>query len=312
MLGKEISVASLKEANDAVILALGSYHHSELRLEGSEGEGVIQGTEVLRRQAEGEALGVGDRVVIIGGGNVAIDVARSLWRLGRDVTIAYRRGREEMPANRSEVAELFKEGIRVIFDVAPKAVLRDKTGAVTGLVVNELELGAYDVSGRRRRTPTGRDATIESDTVIIAIGERVDSALIQGEGLTVNEAGHLEVERYTYKTGIDGVWAIGDVITGPSTAAEAMGHAKEVAHLIDCTLMGEIRFHTLFSDFEYGNEIWDTAHEGNEIVADQLPVAERHSSFAEVNLGYSGRQARMEASRCLRCDVSVRGEVSNG
>lgn len=312
VLGKEISVASLKAANDAVILALGSYHHSELRLEGSEGEGVIQGTEVLRRQAEGEALGVGDRVVIIGGGNVAIDVARSLWRLGRDVTIAYRRGREEMPANRSEVAELFKEGIRVIFDVAPKAVLRDKTGAVTGLVVNELELGAYDVSGRRRRTPTGRDATIESDTVIIAIGERVDSALIQGEGLAVNEAGHLEVERYTYKTGIDGVWAIGDVITGPSTAAEAMGHAKEVAHLIDCTLMGEIRFHTLFSDFEYGNEIWDTAHEGNEIVANQLPVAERHSSFAEVNLGYSGRQARMEASRCLRCDVSVRGEVSNG
>ncbi|MDX9915068.1 MAG: proton-conducting membrane transporter, partial [Sphaerochaeta sp.] len=135
---------------------------------------------------------------------------------------------------------------------------------------------------------------------------------IEAEGLSVNEAGHLAVERYTYKTALDGVWAIGDVITGPSTAAEAMGHAKEVAHLIDCSLMGEIRFHTLFTDFKYGQEIWDTAHEGRQIKAGQLPVAERHSSFAEVNLGYSGRQARMEASRCLRCDVCLEGEVSNG
>jgi len=183
---------------------------------------------------------------------------------------------------------------------------------VTGLSVNELEQGAFDVSGRRRRIPTGKDSIIECDTVIIAIGERVDSALIEAEGLSVNEAGHLAVERYTYKTALDGVWAIGDVITGPSTAAEAMGHAKEVAHLIDCSLMGEIRFHTLFTDFKYGQEIWDTAHEGRQIKAGQLPVAERHSSFAEVNLGYSGRQARMEASRCLRCDVCLEGEVSNG
>ena len=311
-LGTDITVEALRGANDAVILALGSYHHSHLTLEGSEGGHVIQGTEVLRRQAEGEDLQVGKRVVIIGGGNVAIDVARSLWRLDREVTIAYRRGRDEMPANRSEIAELFAEGITVVFDVSPKSVVRDGTGKVTGLSVNELEQGAFDVSGRRRRIPTGKDSIIECDTVIIAIGERVDSALIEAEGLSVNEAGHLAVERYTYKTALDGVWAIGDVITGPSTAAEAMGHAKEVAHLIDCSLMGEIRFHTLFTDFKYGQEIWDTAHEGRQIKAGQLPVAERHSSFAEVNLGYSGRQARMEASRCLRCDVCLEGEVSNG
>ena len=312
VLGRDIFVKDLSKANDAVILALGSYHHTELVLPNAEGEGVIQGTEVLRRLAEGEELGVGERVVIIGGGNVAIDVARSLWRLERTVTIAYRRGRAEMPANRSEVEELFGEGINVVFDVAPKEVVRNERKAVTALMVSELEQGPFDVSGRRRRTPTGRDAAIECDTIIIAIGERVDSALIEAEGLSVNGSGHLSVEPYTYRTTTEGVWAVGDVITGPSTAAEAMGHGKEAAHLVDCALMGEMRFHTLFTDFDYGREVWDTAHEGRQITAGQLTVQERHNSFREVNLGYSGRQARMEAGRCLRCDVSLDGEVSNG
>lgn len=311
-LGRDFSLEQLRSHNDAVILALGSYHHATLTLSGSDGGGVIQGTEVLRRLAEGEDLGVGRRVVVIGGGNVAIDVARSLWRVGCEVSIAYRRGRAEMPANRSEIDELFAEGVAVHFDVAPKAVVRTADGAVSALSVSELELGDWDVSGRRRRIPTGRESTIACDTIIIAIGERVDSALIEDQGLKVNQEGHLEVEPYTYRTTIDGVYGIGDVITGPSTAAEAMGHAKEVAHQIDCSLMGEIRFHTLFTDFEYGQEIWDTAHEGRAIKAGQLTVNERRNSFREVNLGYSGRQARMEASRCLRCDVCLDGEVSNG
>jgi NADH-quinone oxidoreductase subunit F len=310
-LGKDISVEELRASNDAVILALGSYHHANLFLEGSEGGGVIQGTEVLRRQAEGEELGVGKRAVVIGGGNVAIDVARSLWRLDREVTIAYRRGREEMPANRSEIEELFAEGISVVFDVSPKEVVRDAKGSVKALRVTCLEQGPFDISGRRRRTATDTEQDLACDTIIIAIGERVDRTLIEAEGLSVNDAGHLSVERYTYRTDLDGVWAIGDVITGPSTAAEAMGHAKEVAHLIDCRLTGEIRLHTLFTDFEYGQEIWDTAHEGRQIRAGMLPVDQRRSSFSEVNLGYTGRQARMEASRCLRCDICLEGEVSN-
>jgi len=311
-LGRDFTVEQLRQSNDATILALGAYHHANLSLENSEGGGVIQGTEILRRQAEGEELGIGKEVVIIGGGNVAIDVARSLWRLGHEVTIAYRRGRKEMPANTSEIEELFAEGVAVHFDVSPQRVVRTKSGKVSGLEVNELELGPYDVSGRRRRTATDRTRVLACKSVIIAIGERVDKALLEMEGLGISEAGNLKVDRYTYTTGIPGVWAIGDVISGPSTAAEAMGHAKEVAHLIDCRLTGEVRLPSLFTDFAYGQEIWDTAHEGRQIKAGQLPVGERRNSFAEVNLGYTGRQARMEASRCLRCDVNLEGEVSNG
>ncbi|ADY13418.1 FAD-dependent oxidoreductase [Sphaerochaeta globosa] len=310
-LGRELEMENLRRSSDAVILALGSYHHATLQLSGSEGPGFLQGTEVLRRLSEGREADVGKQVVILGGGNVAIDVARSLWRLGCEVTVAYRRGRDEMPANRSEIEEAFAEGISFVFDVAPSQVLRGKQGQVIALEVQQLELGTYDLSARRQRMESGKKSILSCDTVIVAIGERVDTALFANLGLGVTKQGYLDVKHYSYETNLPNVWAIGDVITGPSTAAQAMGQGKEVARIIDRLLVGEDRFDSLFTTFTYDRTVGKTLYEGKAITSTKLSPKDRNLSFAEVNRGYSGRQARMEASRCLRCDIKIQ-EVSNG
>lgn len=310
-LGRDVQLAALQADSDAVILALGSYHHATLDLQGSEGPGYLQGTEVLRLLSEGQEADVGSRVVILGGGNVAIDVARSLWRLGCQVTVAYRRGRDEMPANRSEIEEAFAEGINFVFDVAPSQVLRDSGGRIQGLEVHHLQLGPYDLSGRRQRTESAQKSVLGCDTVIVAIGERVDTPLLTRLGLAVSKYGYLEATHYGYKTNLENVWAIGDVVTGPSTAAQAMGQGKEVARIIDQKLMGIDRFATLFTTFSYDNTVGKTLYEGKAINAVKLAPKDRRLSFAEVNRGYTGRQARMEAARCLRCDIKIK-EVSNG
>ncbi len=310
-LGKNMELSDLQNSNDAVILALGSYHHAALDLIDSEGPGFLQGTEVLRSLSEKEDADVGRQVVILGGGNVAIDVARSLWRMGCRVTVAYRRGRQEMPANRSEIEEAFAEGITFLFDVAPHRVLRDEAHRIEGLEVQHLTLGDYDISGRRQRAEGDRTSVLACDTVIVAIGERVDTPLLKRLNLSVSKYGYLEATHYGYKTNLEHVWAIGDVITGPSTAAQAMGQGKEVARLLDKHLMGLDRFDTLFTSFVYDNTPPKTLYEGKAINAAKLAPKDRHLSFTEVNQGYSGRQARMEAARCLRCDISIQ-EVSNG
>ena len=310
-LGRDVRLEDLRSSSDAVILALGSYHHASLELPGSDGTGVVQGTDVLKRLAVHEPDTIGKRVVIIGGGNVAIDVARSLWRLDKDVVIAYRREADEMPANRSEIEEAQAEGLTFLFNVAPTEVVRDAQQNVIALRCEHLLPGVYDLSGRRKRGGTSTYEDLACDTIVIAVGERVDADLLASEGLSVTKGGQLAAQRHSYLTSKANVWAIGDVITGPSTAAEAMGHGKEVASIIDRCLMGKERFASLFSSFTYDKSVAKTLHEGKAIQAEKLELSQRKHSFAEVNKGYSGRQARMEAGRCLRCDIHLE-EVLNG
>jgi NADPH-dependent glutamate synthase beta subunit-like oxidoreductase len=170
-LGKDLRLEELKSSSDAVILALGSYHHAPLVIPGSEGTGVVQGTEVLKRLAVNEPDQIGKRVVVIGGGNVAIDVARSLWRLDKDVVIAYRREMEEMPANRSEIEEAQAEGLSFCFNVAPTEIIRDAKKNVIALRCEHLLPKDYDLSGRRKRSGTSTYEDLACDTVIIAVGE---------------------------------------------------------------------------------------------------------------------------------------------
>jgi len=310
-LGTDISLDELRNMSDGVILALGSYHHANLELPGSEGSGVVQGTDVLKNLAVKEPEQVGKRVVIIGGGNVAIDAARSLWRLDKEVVIAYRREVDEMPANRSEIEEAQAEGLAFRFNVAPTEIIRDAKQNVVALRCEHLLCGGYDLSGRRKRKGKGCYEDLACDTVVIAVGERVDAKLLESEALSVSSSGQLAVERHSYLTSKPNVWAIGDVITGPSTAAEAMGHGKEVAKIIDRCLTGKERFSSLFSTFTYDKSVAKTLHEGKAIQSERLELSQRKHSFAEVNKGYTGRQARMEAGRCLRCDIHLE-EVLNG
>ncbi len=302
-LGRDVELSNLVKKHDAVILGLGAYHHREGSLPIEKGQGVVQGTEILRTLAEGRSLDIGSTVMILGGGNVAVDAARSLWRMGKQVTVVYRRSREDMPANLQEIEDAFQEGIQFLFDVAVERVIRTADNKVVGLVVQHLECGEYDLSGRRKRLPFGSTEILDCDAVVIAIGEQVDTELLHRLDLQTTDAGCIAIQPHCFETNFEKVYAIGDVVTGPSTAAEAMGQGKELARLLDRRLMHRDCFSLLFTSFSYDMTVGKPMYEGKAISGAKLPVEARNGNFSEVDGGLTGRQAQMEASRCLRCDV---------
>ncbi|NCB02375.1 MAG: proton-conducting membrane transporter, partial [Spirochaetia bacterium] len=302
-LGKDFSLAELQKKYSTLILATGAYQHMELEIPGIDLSGVIQGTELLEKLEKDVPITIGKRAIIIGGGNVAIDAARTLWRRGCEVTVAYRRAKEDMSANKSEIAEALKEGIVFSFMSAPVQIRGDITGKVESFEIMEMEKGSYDLSGRQRPMDSGNTTTLPCDMVVVAIGEHVESSLLIQEGIATDSFGNARIERYTYKTNLEGVYAIGDLVTGPSTAAEAMGYAKDAAQVIDFELTGKKRFSALFEKFSYSNEAPEEIPAGKSVAPRHLKVSERRGNFAEINRGYLGEQARLEASRCLRCDI---------
>ncbi|MDX9799813.1 MAG: FAD-dependent oxidoreductase, partial [Spirochaetia bacterium] len=245
------------------------------------------------------------KAVIIGGGNVAIDTARSLWRIGADVTVVYRRAKEDMPANKSEIDEAHAEGIKFMFMTNPVRITGSSDGSVEAIEIMKMEGGQFDLSGRRKPVETGNISVLPCDIVVIAVGEKVDSALLEQEKILTTEKGTAFVNPYTCKTGNPRIYAAGDVTTGPSTAAEAMGLAKTASAIIDFDLTGKNRFSSLFRTFQYSNEIPQEIISAEGIESRHLNVKERKGNFQEINLGYMGDQARREAMRCLRCDIKL-------
>jgi NADH-quinone oxidoreductase subunit F len=304
-LGKDFGLCELKKEHDAVLLALGAYKSQNLAIEGILAKGVVQGTALLEALSKNKNIPAGQRVAIIGGGNVAIDVARSLWRLGREVTVVYRRSLEEMPANKLEVEEARKENIRFACWSGPSKVLTNKDNTVRGLEILKMEGGDYDLSGRRKPQESGEVTSLLCELLVIAIGEKVEQELLQQQGLETTSKGTLAIDAYTYKTNIPGVFAVGDVTTGPSTAAQAMGNAKKAAESIDFLLTGNHRISQLDKSFSYSNEVPLAAEDIKPVAPNHLNLRERRGNFAEVNKGYMGEQARLEASRCLRCDIKL-------
>jgi len=308
-LGTDIHLEYLEKEFDAVFLAIGAYEHMDLPIPGTEYKGVIQGTVLLDTLERKSRVSVGKKAVIIGGGNVAIDAARSLWRVGTDVTVVYRRSRDAMPANKLEIEEAVAEGINFEFFTAPLSIKADAKGKVIALEVMEMTGGTFDTSGRRKPIETGKTRDIACDNVIIATGERVDSGLLEREKIVTTKWGTVCVEPYRYKTNRERVYAAGDMVSGPSTAAEAMGLAREAASFIDFELMGVKRFDQLFKTFDYSHEPPTEIVMTKQIEPRHLSVASRRGNFQEINRGYMGDQARLEATRCLRCDIrlSARG-----
>lgn len=301
-LGKNLSLDLLRKENDAVYLAIGAWKDIDLDIPGEHAKGVFAGTEVLKTLALGKTPKLGQKVVIIGAGNVAIDAARSIWRLGKDVTVVYRRNKCDMPANKIEIMESEAEKIHYRFLSAPQEVLLDKSGKVSGLRIDVMSCGGIDASGRRKPVSTGKSENIPCDSVILAVGERVDSAQLAPQFETTKD-GRLVVNAFTFETTVSGVYAGGDAVTGPSTAAEAMGMAKKAAEVIDFNLMQEHRFHHLFREFVYNNLVPMDPKKSSKNVSYKLAVSERVGNFHEVDNGLTGEQARNEVSRCLRCDV---------
>jgi NADH-quinone oxidoreductase subunit F len=182
----------------------------------------------------------------------------------------------------------------------------DKQGAVKAIEVVKTKLGEFDTSGRRRPVPTDEGVRVECDTVILAVGEKVDPDFCKASGLKVKEAGTIEVDRYSLETSRERFFAGGDLITGASNVSNAMGFGKKAARNIDKRLMGAKRFLSLFPEFEYAQEPPEKQSESGRHVPAEVAAATRVKSSVEVSLGLTPVAAMEETARCLRCDI--RGE----
>jgi len=230
--GKDKTLAQLKdEGFESVFLGIGAHESRKLGIEGEEGtEGVLHGVDYLRRVLSGEDLDIGDRVVVVGGGNVAIDVARVALRRGsKDVFLLYRRTKEEMPASRMEIHHLEEEGVRIEILAAPVKILHEN-GRLKAIECVRMELGEPDESGRRRPVvKEGSNFIIEADAVIPAISQKVDHTADQGVELRIESWGTYSVNSKTLQTNVDWIFAGGDDVLGPQTVAKAVYQGKVAA-----------------------------------------------------------------------------------
>ena len=296
-------LTELIKKSDALFLATGAYKNMNLGIPGEDLKGVFSGTAFLGDVAVGKKPSLGKKVVIIGAGNVAVDAARTAFRLGSEVTIVYRREEADMPANKDEIKGAQSEGIKFIFLAGPQAVVRDSAGKLKGLNVTRMVLGEYDISGRKKPVATAEVFQIPCDSIILAIGERVDAEFIKNCGILINPDGTVKVDRFSLRTSLDKVYAGGDLVAGPATAVEAMSDGKKAARSIDLALSKEDRFAKLFHKFRYACDVPLENKPAKKQEAKILEIKKRRNNFIEVSLGLSLQQACVEASRCLRCDV---------
>ena len=228
--GKDVSLPQLRaEGYKAFYLGIGASSGTKLGVPGEELAGVFTGIDFLRDVNLEKPVSIGKRVAVVGGGNVAIDVARTALRLGaEDVTIVYRRSRDEMPAAADEIAEAEEEGVRFMYLAAPVEVLG--SGKVSGMKVEVMELGEADAKGRRKPVGTGKFETLELDAVISAIGQKIDlGGISAGTGIQLSSKGAVMVDELSYQTGEPDVFAGGDVVTGPKFAIDAIAAGKEAS-----------------------------------------------------------------------------------
>ena len=306
-LGPDLSVDDLFDRGfSAVYLALGAHKGFDLGIPGEKSRGVRQGVDFLREVNLTGTAAVGKKVAIIGGGNVAIDVARAAVRLGAaEVSIIYRRTRAEMPAWEEEIAAAEAEGVTVSYLAAPQEILAED-GRVVGLRCIRMKLTEPDSSGRKRPVPIpGSEYDIEIDQLIPAIGQRPDlSGLEDVSGLDFSRWGTVEVDAVSYATGRPGVFAGGDLQTGPWIAIGAIAAGREAAESIIRYLDGK----DLTADrqpLSNENPVYRPIPEDVSIAHRRempaLAVDQRAGNFNEVELGYPVSEGHTEAGRCLNC-----------
>ncbi len=306
-LGPDLAIDDLlRDGYKSVYLALGAHKPMALGITGETSHGVTQGVDFLREVNLTGKTQLGNRVAIIGGGNVAIDVSRAAVRLGaKEVQILYRRTRAEMPAWEEEIEAAESEGVKITYLVAPTQVLHEN-GRVSGVRCVRMQLGEPDRSGRRRPVPiNGSEFDLEIDQLIPAIGQRPDlTAIEKVTGLEFTRYHTVTTDDLSCATGRPGVFAGGDLVTGPATVIEAVAAGKAAAESIRRYLDGE--------DLRQGRQsavpdepalrpISDKTRHADRTPMPHLPVSDRAGNFAEVELGYQPEQGTQEAERCLNC-----------
>lgn len=298
--GEDMSLEYLKDKYDAVFLGIGAWKSSPMRCEGEDTPGVLGGIDFLIKVAENKPVKVGRKVIVVGGGNTAMDVARTSIRLGaEEVRIVYRRSEEQMPAEEIEIKEAKEEGVIFSFLSAPSLVLSDGE-KVTGLKCEKMVLGEKDASGRQSPVPTGEFVEFEADTIVAAIGQEVDCGKINvGQGRKKN----IVINEGTFETNIKGVFAGGDAATGPKIAIDAIAQGGRAAGVISSYLAGEMipyknlpLVYTEVTDEDYVDE------ERLPRVPHRTVEAEvRKHNFQPILPTMTEEEALREGKRCLEC-----------
>ncbi len=318
-IGQDLTLDDLKEQGyKGIFIATGAPQNLSLGIPGEKRESIIDPIEFLKAFNLKKNAQTGRRVAVVGGGNTAIDAARTAWRLGADVTILYRRTRNEMPAIPDEVEEAIAEGIKIEYLTLPVEAC-SANGKLSKLKCQRMTLKGFDESGRPKPIPLeGQYFELEVDTLIPAIGQIPDLAFLNGNGrLKVSKRKTLEVNPETMATNVPGIFAGGDVVSGPATVLEAMRAGKIAAESIHRYLRGkplQRDYHIAETKYEVpAVEVSpEEASSSSRPTMPVLPVKERAGNFREVELGLGREIALREARRCLRCDlesIRLRGEV---
>ncbi len=304
--GRDFKLRQLRDEHDAVFLAIGAQVGQTLRCQGE--ELAISGVKFLAEIANGNFPDLGDTTVIIGGGNTAMDCARSAMRLGPSaVKVLYRRTRREMPCLMEEVEGAEAEGVTIGFLAAP--VRLERSGKRLSLTCQHMELGEPDSSGRRRPVPVpASEFVVDCSTVIAATGQKVDLALAEREGLAVTGWG-IDVDERTLATNVPGIFAGGDAVLGADLAVRAVAGGRMAATSIDQFLSGKpvtgepelVGIGMKPIDDAERAEIFRGIEQSQRVPLPEIALEERLHSFAEVEGGLSGEQALAEARRCLTC-----------
>ena len=305
-IGKDVSLDDLRaDGYRAFYLAIGASQGAKLNIPGENLNGSMSGVEFLKKVNQGERPELGAEVAVIGGGNVAMDVARAAIRLGSNVTVFYRRGEEEMPADRDELEEAKAEGIRFCYLAAPVEILGD--AAITGLKLEKTELGEADAKGRKSVKGTGVYEVVPVSAVLAATGQKIDMG---GIGLDVSAAGAVETDPVTSQTAVPDVFAGGDAVTGPQFVIDAIAAGKEAAvsihrfvHPGQTLTLGRDR-----RDYKaFDKATAQIRAEGFDCAPRQRPTAatgsEARTSFNDLRSTFTEEQMKTECARCLGCGI---------
>ncbi|MBU0479026.1 FAD-dependent oxidoreductase [bacterium] len=306
-IGDKISFSDLKNkmGYKAVFIAAGAHKGLKLGIPGEGMRGVLDCVAFLREANLGKLKQVKGKVAVIGGGNAAVDSARTALRLGASkVTIIYRRTRVEMPADEEEIRAAEKEGIDIIYLAAPLRIVGER-GEARKVVCQKMKLGEPDDSGRRRPVPVPKtDFAIEIDMLIPAISQSPDLSFISGDhGIVISKWNTIDADADTCQTAKGGIFAGGDVTSGPGTVIEAIAAGKKAA----VSIMGYLQGAKLTYKTVHGNpsepDVGDYIALENRVRMPELNIKPRIKNFSEVELGFSEEDAKREAERCLNCGI---------
>nr|WP_321257464.1 FAD-dependent oxidoreductase [uncultured Pseudodesulfovibrio sp.] len=312
--GTDFTLNSLKEDGyEAVFLGIGAWMNMNLRIENEEAKGVETGTEFLTKVGLGIETGVGKKVVVIGGGNTAIDAARTGVRLGADVTLMYRRTRDEMPANIEEIIGAEEENVKYLFLAAPTRIVTDDSDHVTHVEYIEMELGEPDDSGRRRPIPIeGSETLIEADTVYTAIGQKPELSCLYENGTCDLEETRwrtLGADSDTLQTALPHVFTGGDMHTGPALVITALGEGRKAARSIHQYLNEgaphiSVNTQREMIDYTMFTNVPDVGLRDRSKMPNLIECDERTCTFKEIEGAISEVEAKHETCRCLRCGLT--------